>query len=124
MNGFFFADPADADKAFQLSFYPNDGVGLMRMEFNITHFIKVHPMALVKFGEMKDTDAKKEIEALTYHYPSKGKVFSPSEAFFPPTVPTLLILISSNLRIKEIVCIDTKLSFAYQEGNDACQMQK
>lgn len=116
MNGFFFADPADADKAFQLSFYPNDGVGLMRMEFNITHFIKVHPMALVKFGEMKDTDAKKEIEALTYHYPSKGKVFSPSEAFFPPTIPTSLILISSNLRIKRNSLHRYKIEFRIPDG--------
>ena len=27
----------DPDKAFKLSFYPNDGVGLMRIEFIITH---------------------------------------------------------------------------------------
>lgn len=66
---------ADPDKAFQLSFYPNDGVGLMRMEFIITHFIKVHPMALVKFAEMKDANAKKEIEILTHHYPDKEKYF-------------------------------------------------
>lgn len=66
---------ADPDKAFQLSFYPNDGVGLMRMEFIITHFIKAHPMALVKFDEMKDAGAKKEIEVLTHHYPSKENFF-------------------------------------------------
>ena len=29
----------DPDKAFTLSFYPNDGVGLMRIEFIITHSI-------------------------------------------------------------------------------------
>jgi pyruvate,water dikinase len=41
----------DPDKAFELSFYPNDGVGLMRMEFIITHSIQIHPMALVTFNE-------------------------------------------------------------------------
>jgi pyruvate,water dikinase len=65
----------DPDKAFQLSFYPNDGVGLMRMEFIITNFIQVHPMALIKFEEMKDDSVKKKIEELTHHYANKEKYF-------------------------------------------------
>ena len=65
----------DPDKAFQLSFYPNDGVGLMRMEFVISNFIKVHPMALVKFNELKDESVKKTIEELTHHYTNKEKYF-------------------------------------------------
>ena len=48
----------DPDKAFKLSFYPNDGVGLMRIEFIITHAIQIHPMALVKFNELKDAVSK------------------------------------------------------------------
>jgi pyruvate,water dikinase len=51
----------DPDKAFQFSFYPNDGVGLMRLEFIITHSVQIHPMALVKFSELKDPEAKKQI---------------------------------------------------------------
>jgi pyruvate,water dikinase len=66
---------ADPEKAFQLSFYPNDGVGLLRMEFIITHFIRAHPMALVKFNELKDAAARAEIEALARHYPDKEKYF-------------------------------------------------
>ena len=65
----------DPDKAFKLSFFPNDGVGLMRIEFIITHFIQVHPMALVKFNELKDLDVKKKIEVLTHHYSDKEKYF-------------------------------------------------
>lgn len=65
----------DPDKAFELSFYPNDGVGLMRMEFIITHSIQIHPMALVKFNELKDVAVKQQIEELTHHYPDKGKYF-------------------------------------------------
>ena len=65
----------DPDQAFRLSFYPNDGVGLMRLEFIITHFIQVHPMALVKFDELKDEALKKKIEELTHHYPEKGAYF-------------------------------------------------
>jgi pyruvate, water dikinase len=65
----------DPDQAFRLSFYPTDGVGLMRLEFIITHFIQVHPMALVKFHELKDEDAKQKIAELTHHYPDKGAYF-------------------------------------------------
>jgi pyruvate,water dikinase len=65
----------DPDNAFNLSFYPNDGVGLMRLEFIIMHFIQVHPMALVKFNELKDPGAKEQIEKLTHHYPDKEKYF-------------------------------------------------
>ena len=67
---------ADPDQAFKLSAYPNDGVGLMRMEFIISHFIQVHPMALVKFNELKDPAVKEKIEILTHHYPNKEKYFS------------------------------------------------
>ncbi|MES1219656.1 MAG: phosphoenolpyruvate synthase [Bacteroidota bacterium] len=67
---------ADPEQAFKLSFYPNDGVGLMRMEFIINHAIQVHPMALVKFNELKDVSAKEKIESLTHHYPDKEKYFS------------------------------------------------
>jgi len=66
---------ADPDKAFELSFYPNDGVGLMRMEFIITNFIRIHPMALIKFNELKDELVKKQIEELTHHYNDKEKYF-------------------------------------------------
>jgi pyruvate,water dikinase len=65
----------DPDKAFKLSFYPNDGVGLMRIEFIITHAIQIHPMALVKFNELKDEAVKKQIEELTHHYPDKEVYF-------------------------------------------------
>ena len=65
----------DPDKAFKLSFYPNDGVGLMRIEFIITHAIQIHPMALVKFNELKDAAVKQKIEELTHHYPDKEKYF-------------------------------------------------
>jgi len=65
----------DPDKAFELSFYPNDGVGLMRIEFIITHSVQIHPMALVKFNELKDAVAKQKIEELTHHYPDKEKYF-------------------------------------------------
>lgn len=67
---------ADPDRAFKLSRYPNEGVGLLRMEFIITNSIRVHPMALVKYHELPDSNDKKAIEAITSHYKDKKKYFT------------------------------------------------
>lgn len=66
---------ADPERAFQLSFYPNNGVGLLRMEFIITHFVKVHPMALVNFNTLKDPSIKKKILEITKGYADKTTYF-------------------------------------------------
>jgi pyruvate,water dikinase len=66
---------ADPDKAYKLSFYPNEGVGLMRLEFVINNAIRIHPMALVKFDEMKDVAAKNTIGELTAQYSDKKEYF-------------------------------------------------
>lgn len=67
---------ADPDKSFRLSQYPNEGVGLLRMEFIIANSIRIHPMALVKFSELTDSNDKKAIEAITHHYPDKKEYFT------------------------------------------------
>lgn len=56
------------DTAFKLSFLPNDGVGLARMEFIINEAIKVHPMALVHPEKVADAKERAEIERLTCNY--------------------------------------------------------
>jgi len=66
---------ADPDTAFNLSFYPCDGVGLLRMEFIITHAVQVHPMALIKFNEIKDAAVKQKIQELTFQYADKENFF-------------------------------------------------
>jgi pyruvate,water dikinase len=66
---------ANPDRAFELSFYPNKGVGLLRMEFIITNSIVVHPMALVKFNELPDGPEKMAIENITAGYTSKTQYF-------------------------------------------------
>lgn len=63
------------DNAFHLSFIPNDGVGLARLEFIINNLIKIHPMALIRFDEMHDDHARKEIEQLTVGYEDKKGFF-------------------------------------------------
>ena len=66
---------ANPDEAFGLSFIPNDGVGLARMEFIITTSIKIHPLALVNFERLEDLAAKTEIERLTIGYTDKPQFF-------------------------------------------------
>ncbi|AXE18357.1 phosphoenolpyruvate synthase [Runella rosea] len=66
---------ADPDNAFRLSFYPNEGVGLLRMEFIIANAIRIHPMALVLYDTLPDSNDKKAIEAITRHYHDKKKYF-------------------------------------------------
>ncbi|MDC6389065.1 phosphoenolpyruvate synthase [Maribacter sp. PR1] len=66
---------ADPENAFQLSFYPNNGIGLLRMEFIITHSVQIHPMALVKFDEIKDSKVKNKIEQLTSQYANRTDYF-------------------------------------------------
>jgi pyruvate,water dikinase len=63
------------DLAFASSFIPNDGVGLAREEFIINNHIKIHPLALLKFGKLKDKKAKAKIAELTKGYKSKGQYF-------------------------------------------------
>ncbi|AKB48153.1 Phosphoenolpyruvate synthase [Methanosarcina sp. Kolksee] len=56
------------EEAFGLSMIPNDGIGLARLEFIITSYIKVHPMALVHPEKVKDLKVLREIEQLTRGY--------------------------------------------------------
>ncbi|WP_414545406.1 phosphoenolpyruvate synthase [Nostoc sp. CCY0012] len=54
---------------------PCDGIGLARMEFIINNIIKIHPMALVHFDTLKDRNARKQIQNLTYGYQDKTEYF-------------------------------------------------
>jgi pyruvate,water dikinase len=62
-------------EAFGLSFIPSDGVGLARSEFIIANHIKIHPLALIHFDELKDKAAKWEISQLTGLHPHKPDFF-------------------------------------------------
>lgn len=52
---------ANPSLAFKSSFIPNDGVGLLRMEFIIGSTIKIHPMALIHYESIKDQVLKSQI---------------------------------------------------------------
>ncbi len=61
--------------AYQTSQIPNDGVGLAREEFIINSYIKIHPMALVRYPNLKDRSAKRQIDALTIGYKDKKQYY-------------------------------------------------
>ncbi len=69
------------DEAFELSFLPNDGVGLAREEFIINEYIKIHPLALLNFKELKDKEVKDKIKKLTVGYDNKKEFFIEKLAF-------------------------------------------
>ena len=63
------------DYAFEYSMIPNDGVGLAREEFIINSSIKIHPLALLRFDEVKDKKARVQISDLTAGYDDKAQYF-------------------------------------------------
>src|SRR5680860_1850123 len=113
---------ADPDQAFKLSFYPAEGVGLMRLEFVINNSIQIHPMALRHFDTLKDLLAKKEIENLTHHYPDKADYFvhklaegiaTIAAAFYPKDV----IVRTSDFKSNEYANLIGGIEFEPEESN-------
>ncbi len=65
----------EPDQAFGDSFIPNDGVGLARLEFIINNYIKIHPLALLNYGKIKDAQVKQQIDKITFGFSDKKKFF-------------------------------------------------
>ena len=65
---------ADPDRAFELSNYPNKGVGLLRLEFAISNSICIHPLALCEPNKITDPETQKQIAELTEGY-ADGKQY-------------------------------------------------
>ena len=63
------------EHAFHYGMIPNDGVGLARLEFIIDSHIKIHPLALLRFDEIKDRHTKTVINDLTKGYDNKAQYF-------------------------------------------------
>lgn len=66
------AEPAAAFRWWRL---PADGVGLARTEFIVNNAIKVHPLALTRFDELEDEDARQRIEELVAGAASREEYF-------------------------------------------------
>lgn len=61
--------------AFQWWRLPARGIGLARMEFIINDSIKIHPMALVRYDQLKNRAVKRQIAELTEGYEDKCAYF-------------------------------------------------
>jgi pyruvate,water dikinase len=93
------------EQAFEKSFIPNAGVGLAREEFIINSYIKVHPLALLRFDELQDESVKKIIADVTFGYENKADYFvdklaegigTLAAAFYPKKVIVRLSDFKSN----------------------------
>jgi pyruvate,water dikinase len=87
---------AHPDEAFRLSALPNDGVGLMRMEFIISNSIGIHPMALVNYGQIKEPSLKAVIE-------KAGASFQNKQDFFVHKLAEATAKIASAFYPKEVI---------------------
>jgi len=63
------------ETAFKSSFLPVSGVGLAREEFIIAEKIRVHPLALYNFKDIKDKKLKKKINEITIEHKNKREYF-------------------------------------------------
>ena len=66
------ASPAAAFRWWRL---PAQGIGLARMEFVINNIVKIHPMALIHYDELKDREAWQQIRDITKGYENKKAYF-------------------------------------------------
>ena len=63
------------DIAFRTAMYPNDGVGLARMEFIISEHIGIHPMALATLEKVSDPVTRAAITKRVAHYQHPTEFF-------------------------------------------------
>jgi pyruvate,water dikinase len=66
---------ADPSMVFDYSQIPNDGVGLAREELIILNHIKIHPLALLHFDQVKDPGIRQQINDMTYGWKNKQEFF-------------------------------------------------
>jgi pyruvate,water dikinase len=110
------------DLAFKTSFLPNDGVGLARMEFIISEYIRVHPLALLHPDMVDDPEARRTIDRLTQGYPDGGAFFverlsegigTIAAAFWPKPV----VVRMSDFKTNEYASLLGGAGFEPSEGN-------
>ncbi len=66
---------ASPDIAFQFAGLPHKGIGLARMEFIINNYIKVHPLALIKSGQINDSGLLAQLNEITKGYSTGASYF-------------------------------------------------
>lgn len=108
--------------AFKTSFLPNDGVGLARMEFIITEYIKVHPMALLHPDKVQDSSERKQLKQLIGAYETAEEFFirqlsegvgTIAAAFYPKPV----VVRMSDFKTNEYATLLGGRWFEFDEAN-------
>ncbi|MBK8814849.1 MAG: phosphoenolpyruvate synthase [Methylococcaceae bacterium] len=108
--------------AFKCSFLPNDGVGLARMEFIITEYIKAHPLALIHPERVQDQAVVEQLKQLTRNYKKPEDFFierlseavgTIAAAFYPKPV----IVRMSDFKTNEYASLLGGLDFEFEEEN-------
>jgi pyruvate,water dikinase len=108
--------------AFKHSFLPNDGVGLARMEFIITEYIKAHPMALIHPEKVADSHELAQIKALTKGYSQPQEFFIQRLAEGVATIaagfyPKPVVVRMSDFKTNEYATLLGGRWFEQQEAN-------
>ncbi len=108
--------------AFKTRFLPNDGVGLARMEFIITEYIKAHPMALLHPEKVQDAGEREQLARLTQNFPNPGEFFiqrlsegvgTIAAAFYPKPV----VVRMSDFKTNEYATLLGGRWFEFDEAN-------
>ncbi|MDY6807327.1 MAG: phosphoenolpyruvate synthase, partial [Cyanobacteriota bacterium] len=108
--------------AFHLSEIPSDGVGLARLEFIIANHIKVHPMALIRFDELRNPTVKQKIAEMTAGYRHKPDFFVEKLAYGIATIaaafyPKQVIVRTSDFKSNEYANLLGGSQFEPEEEN-------
>jgi pyruvate,water dikinase len=110
------------DLAFQTSFLPSDGVGLARMEFIISEFIRAHPMALLDPDRVEDAGEQRQVLDMIKGYANGSDYFverlsegvgTIAAAFYPRPV----IVRMSDFKSNEYASLIGGRSFEPEEAN-------
>jgi pyruvate,water dikinase len=99
-----------------------DGVGLARMEFIINNMIRIHPMALVRFDQLEDRTARREIERLTRGHRDKTGYFVDAltdgiSRIAAAHHPNPVIVRMSDFKTNEYAALIGGRQFEPEEGN-------
>ncbi|MDK2938573.1 MAG: pyruvate, water dikinase [Methanolobus sp.] len=110
------------EEAFALSMIPNDGIGLARLEFIITSYIKVHPMALIHPEKVEDEEVLEEIDKLTGRYENKADFFVEKLAQGVATItaafhPKPVVVRMSDFKSNEYESLIGGEYFEFEENN-------
>ena len=113
------ASPAAAFRWWRL---PCRGIGLARMEFIINSIIQAHPMALLKYDELEDKEAKQRIRELTKNYDDKSEYFVDQLAQGIATIaasqyPEPVIVRMSDFKTNEYADLIGGRQFEFSEEN-------